>query len=71
MPNNTATILEITGPEKEEIQDRLINKAKELCDKIYDSLPDGIHEHADGELYIHQTYSDPRTGASFKSINKL
>lgn len=54
-----------------EIQGHLIDKAKELCEKIYDSLPDGIHEHADGELYVHQTYSDPRTGASFKIVDKL
>lgn len=54
-----------------EIQDHLINTAKELCEKIYDSLSDGIHEHADGELYMHQTWYDPRTGRGIKSIGKI
>ena len=46
----------------------------ERINKLYkrhlNTLPDGFHKHADGELYIHETWYDPRTGVSFKSIHK-
>jgi hypothetical protein len=53
--------------------DYFFNRAQNLCEKIYESLPDGVHRHADGELYIHQTYCDPRNpnNKTFKRVEKL
>lgn len=38
----------------------LFIKASAACEKIYELLPDGIHEHADGNLYLHTTWCDVR-----------
>lgn len=53
-----------------EIEDLLSKKAEELCEKIYESLPDGLHKHADGKLYWHKTWCDPRTNVCVKHITE-
>lgn len=71
--NNLSTeeFLNYNGISKEQLKDLVFERIEEMVEQHYKSLPDGVHKHADGELYIHQTYSDPRTNASFKSISKL
>lgn len=55
------------------IQEHIFNQANSLCEKIYESLPDGIHTHADGNLYLHRTWCDPRNpnNKGVKTIEKI
>lgn len=53
-----------------DVYEQPLDKAMALVKKIEQELPDGIWKHSDGALYLHQTWCDPRTGSSFKSIDR-
>jgi len=48
-------------------------KLQEMYDKIIQSLPEGVYQHADGEWYVHQIWCDPRNpnSAEIHEIYKL